>query len=156
MGEDSDSDEAVLREVKSKGYYHGRLHSVPSAAAPSPQRIDSPNSPISPTSPQRIEPTEGVSRRRVDAFQAKWDKWDDDKFVEAASKTSVAQNIEKQNKDASASEAKAKQEVKTSSDGPVDMGNPFSSSGEEDSFEKYCWLAVGTTLALLFILAKIS
>ena len=87
MGEDSDSDEAILREVKKKGYYHGRLHNA--APAPPPQRIDPDSDSSTHTSPQRIDPSEGVSRRKVDAFQAKWDKWDNDDFVEAAGKESV-------------------------------------------------------------------
>mmetsp|Transcript_132698 Transcript_132698/g.301568 ORF Transcript_132698/g.301568 Transcript_132698/m.301568 type:complete len:137 (+) Transcript_132698:37-447(+) len=86
---DSDLDEedlAVLAEVKKKGYYHGRLHNAVPQPSYAPVRLDGAAAVVDST-PQRIEAP--ATRHVVDSFQAKWDKWDRDDFVEQ-----VAEDLE--------------------------------------------------------------
>ena len=113
------------------------------------------------TSPQRIDPSEGVSRRKVDAYQAKWDKWDDDAFVEAASKQDGTQGHGKQafnpmSNNVFYAGAKGAEKQKKPSASPGDSQSPFSSSGEEESFERWCWIAVGTVLVLVVVATRMS
>jgi len=42
-----EEDKKILEEAKKKGYYHGRLHAVPSAAAPTPKALGEAESPRS-------------------------------------------------------------------------------------------------------------
>lgn len=66
--EDLDEEDlAILKEVKSKGYYHNRPKSEATAA---PVRIDAPATPVP-----------GGSRTQFDEFQKKWDKFDKEDFV---------------------------------------------------------------------------
>ncbi|CAJ1406033.1 unnamed protein product [Effrenium voratum] len=77
--EDLDEEDlAILREVASKGYYHNRPKSG-SGGSFCPQKLE--------TAAAAAEVVaEGVvagGRKAFDAFQAKWDRFDDDAFVEA-------------------------------------------------------------------------
>eukprot|EP00450_Noctiluca_scintillans_P040234 CAMPEP_0194480946 /NCGR_PEP_ID=MMETSP0253-20130528/3582_1 /TAXON_ID=2966 /ORGANISM="Noctiluca scintillans" /LENGTH=160 /DNA_ID=CAMNT_0039320389 /DNA_START=59 /DNA_END=541 /DNA_ORIENTATION=+ len=92
--DDDDLDEEdlkILREVKKKGYYHGR---PPSTTSAPPQRIDTP---IASSEPQRIDATTATvassgkpaSRRDFDAFQKKWDRFNDEDFVEKCASDSL-------------------------------------------------------------------
>ena len=99
-----------------------------------------------------------MSRRKVDAYQAKWDKWDDDAFVEAASKQDGTQGHGKQAFNASNNVFYARKEEKPKkpSASPGDSQSPFSSSGEEESFERWCWIVVGTVLVLVVVATRMS
>eukprot|EP00746_Dinoflagellata_sp_MGD_P154555 gnl/MRDRNA2_/MRDRNA2_84891_c0_seq3.p1 gnl/MRDRNA2_/MRDRNA2_84891_c0~~gnl/MRDRNA2_/MRDRNA2_84891_c0_seq3.p1 ORF type:complete len:298 (+),score=94.89 gnl/MRDRNA2_/MRDRNA2_84891_c0_seq3:160-1053(+) len=63
VGEDDldEEDRKLLEETKKKGYYHGRLHSVPSNAAPTPQSV---------TEPQALSPEEAADTTGGSAWNA--------------------------------------------------------------------------------------
>merc|ERR1719401_2673210 len=83
-----DEDRAVLAEVNKKGYYHGRPLSS-ATAPPPPQRIDGGAPQQENGGPQRIDAAQAAAllassgrHSDHDAFQRRWDKFDDDDFVE--------------------------------------------------------------------------
>lgn len=74
MDDLDEEDLKALAEVKKQGYYHNRPKSV---APPPPQRIDAPG-------PELISSTSApsfVKRNTFDAYQQKWDKFEDDTYV---------------------------------------------------------------------------
>merc|ERR1719213_1476687 len=64
-----DEDRAILAEVSRKGYYHGRPKNA--VCAP-PQKIEAAAEPSFPST---------GGRAAYDAFQKKWDQFDNDKFL---------------------------------------------------------------------------
>mmetsp|Transcript_6122 Transcript_6122/g.14516 ORF Transcript_6122/g.14516 Transcript_6122/m.14516 type:complete len:127 (-) Transcript_6122:100-480(-) len=70
--DDNDLDEEdrkILAEIGKKGYYHGRPRSETTTA---PQRIEA-----------GATPSSSGSRTEFDAYQRKWDKFDNDSFVKS-------------------------------------------------------------------------
>ncbi|CAE8696264.1 unnamed protein product, partial [Polarella glacialis] len=67
-----DEDRAILREVSRKGYYHNRPPSTETAA---PQKIEAARVPLA------VAPAATNNRHQFDAFQKKWDKFDNDDYV---------------------------------------------------------------------------
>mmetsp|Transcript_41444 Transcript_41444/g.81967 ORF Transcript_41444/g.81967 Transcript_41444/m.81967 type:complete len:325 (-) Transcript_41444:107-1081(-) len=76
-----DEDRAILAEVKSKGYYHGRPKSE--ACAP-PVRIEAGPTRLSDRSNSSPAP---CSRTHFDEFQKKWDRFDNDGYLDELEKS---------------------------------------------------------------------
>ncbi|CAK9101552.1 unnamed protein product [Durusdinium trenchii] len=78
-----EEDLAILREVASKGYYHNRPKN--STNAPAPQRLTEDKAPVDPAAaavPGLSAAGTAGRRSCFDAFQAKWDRFDNDAFLE--------------------------------------------------------------------------
>eukprot|EP00747_Dinoflagellata_sp_TGD_P191176 gnl/TRDRNA2_/TRDRNA2_54188_c0_seq1.p1 gnl/TRDRNA2_/TRDRNA2_54188_c0~~gnl/TRDRNA2_/TRDRNA2_54188_c0_seq1.p1 ORF type:complete len:379 (+),score=49.91 gnl/TRDRNA2_/TRDRNA2_54188_c0_seq1:93-1139(+) len=69
-----EEDRQILAEVAKKGYYHGRPKT---GAAEPPQRLDGPARGTAGAIPKRAD---------FDAFQKKWDQFDDERFVKGLEK----------------------------------------------------------------------
>lgn len=62
----------LLEETKSKGYYHGRLNTVPSAAAPTPQQLAQSDTSVSPMSgADGLSPAVGSEWNQAGTWEAK-------------------------------------------------------------------------------------
>merc|ERR1712150_237581 len=69
-----EEDRAILQEVASRGYYHGR---PPSQATAPPQRI------------VEVTPQECKRRSEFDDFQRKWDKFDNDDYLDGLERAAL-------------------------------------------------------------------
>mmetsp|Transcript_54634 Transcript_54634/g.119651 ORF Transcript_54634/g.119651 Transcript_54634/m.119651 type:complete len:149 (+) Transcript_54634:35-481(+) len=92
-----EEDRAILKEVSKKGYYHGR---PPNQESEPPRRIDA-SEPLSSSAPRPLASSASAStakpagRSQYDDFQKKWDKFDNDEYLEGLERATTGDAAKK-------------------------------------------------------------